>query len=564
MFARIRRFIAAPVFEDEDRTRVASLLNIILLAVFFVAALIPPVLVWVDPTGTTITLAAGAVVTAMTLFLWILMRHGHVQTASLLLTSVMFVIIALVVFAFGVTHDYTVATFFLIIVIAGQLMGGRAAIIFGLLSMLVTAGVFYAEVSGVIVPFEAAVGATDLIIVLACLGLTGLLLRFAVRSIAEGFERARRNAQALAESNQELQASRDALQVQASDLGRRARYLEATAEVAQNATSMLDQQELLSRAVTLVSEQFGFYHAGIFLLDGTGEYAVLRAASSEGGQRMLERRHRLRVGQEGIVGYVTGQGQPRIALDVGADAVFFDNPDLPETRSEMALPLRVRGEIIGALDVQSSESAAFSDEDVAVLQTLADQLAVAISNADLFQQAQESLEAERRAYGEFSRQSWRELLRAQPNLGFLRRERGISPAGDVWHAEMETALHTGQATPGGDSAERLATPIKVRGHVIGVIDAQRSGDAAGWTREQIALLETLADQVGMALESARLYQEAQRRAARERLASEVTARIRASLDIETVLRNATQEIAQALGLAALDVRLGTEPEVVGE
>ena len=564
MFARIRRFIAAPVFEDEDRTRVASLLNIILLTVFFVAALIPPVLVWVDPTGTTITLAAGAVVTAMTLFLWILMRRGHVQTASLLLTSALFVILTLVIFAFGVTHDYTVATFFLIIVIAGLLMGGRAAIIFGLLSMLVTAGVFYAEVSGVIVPFEAAVGATDLIIVLACLGLIGLLLRFAVRSIAEGFERARRNAQALAKSNQELQASRDVLQVQAGDLGRRARYLEATAEVARNAASMLDQQELLSRAVTLVSEQFGFYHAGIFLLDGTGEYAVLRAASSEGGQRMLEHRHRLRVGQEGIVGYVTGQGQPRIALDVGADAVFFDNPDLPETRSEMALPLRVRGQIIGALDVQSSEPAAFSDEDVAVLQTLADQLAVAISNADLFQQAQESLEAERRAYGEFSRQSWRELLRAQPNLGFLRRERGISPAGDVWHAEMETALHTGQTTPGGDSTERLATPIKVRGHVIGVIDAQRSSDAAGWTREQIALLETLADQVGMALESARLYQEAQRRAARERLASEVTARIRASLDIETVLRNATQEIAQALGLAALDVRLGTDTEVVGE
>jgi hypothetical protein len=129
---------------------------------------------------------------------------------------------------------------------------------------------------------------------------------------------------------------------------------------------------------------------------------------------------------------------------------------------------------------------------------------------------------------------------------------------------METALHTGQTTPGGDRTERMATPIKVRGHVIGVIDAQRSGDATGWTREQIALLEALADQVGTALESARLYQEAQRRAVRERLASEVTAHVRASLDIETVLRNATREIAQALGLAALDIRLGTEPEVVSK
>jgi len=221
----------------------------------------------------------------------------------------------------------------------------------------------------------------------------------------------------------------------------------------------------------------------------------------------------------------------------------------------MALPLRVRGEIIGALDVQSPEPAAFSDEDVAVLQTLADQLAVAISNADLYQQAQESLEVERRAYGEFSRQSWKELLRAQPNLGFHRRERGISPAGDVWHAEMETALQTGQTTPGGDSTERLATPIKVRGHVIGVIDAQRSGDAAGWTREQIALLEALADQVGMALESARLYQEAQRRASREQLTREITSRMRETLDTDTILQVAVREIGDALGLHDMTIRL---------
>ncbi len=197
---------------------------------------------------------------------------------------------------------------------------------------------------------------------------------------------------------------------------------------------------------TLISERFGFYHTGIFLLDPAREWAILQAASSKGGQRMLARGHRLRVGEVGIVGYATAYNLPRIALDVGEDAVYFDNPDLPETRSEIALPLRARGEVIGALDVQSREPDAFSDEDVTALQTLADQVAVAISNARLFQQAQESLEAQRRAYGELSHQAWRDLLRGRPNLGFLRNRQGISPAEYLWRPEMDTALAHGQSS----------------------------------------------------------------------------------------------------------------------
>jgi len=168
---------------------------------------------------------------------------------------------------------------------------------------------------------------------------------------------------------------------------RRAAQLAAAAEVARDATAILDVDQLLDETVHLISEQFGFYHAGVFLVDEPGEYAVLHAASSAGGQRMLERGHKLAVGKVGIVGYVAGTGEPRVALDVGEDAVFFDNPDLPETRSEMALPLISRGRVIGVLDVQSTETAAFSEEDVTTLQTMADQLAIAIENARLYQEA---------------------------------------------------------------------------------------------------------------------------------------------------------------------------------
>jgi transcriptional regulator with GAF, ATPase, and Fis domain len=222
------------------------------------------------------------------------------------------------------------------------------------------------------------------------------------------------------------------------------------------------------------------------------------------------------------------------------------------------LPLRARGEIVGALDVQSREPAAFSEEDMAVLQTLADQIAVAISNARLFQQAQESLEAERRAYGELSRQAWRELLRGQPALGFLRNKQGLSTAGDLWLPEMETAVRTGQSTLSSEDGAGLAIPVTVGGHVIGVIEARKSDRASEWAADEVALMQTLSDQLGVALEDARLYQDAQRREARERLIGQVTTRMRETLDVQTVLETAANEIYQALGLDKVVLRLAME------
>jgi len=387
----------------------------------------------------------------------------------------------------------------------------------------------------------------------------------------------RRLVQQVAQALQRLRELNETLEQRVAertrDLERRTRYLEATATVAREATALLgDPQQLLTQVVNLISGQFGFYHTGIFLLDAAGEWAVLQAASSEGGLGLLARGHRLRVGEEGIVGYVTGRGEPRIALDVGKEAVFFDNPDLPDTRSEMALPLRARGKIVGALDVQSLEPAAFSNEDVAVLQTLADQVAMAINSAQLFQQVQQSLEAERRAYSELSREAWRELVRTQSDLGFVRDEEGTR------RVSTPARQGDGEKTSGqGDGETReqdgvgLAMPIKVRGQVIGVIDAHKpdegsaytgageAGAKPGWTAEQTTLLEALADQLGAALESARLYRDAQRLATRERLTREITDKMRRVTSVEGIVQTAVDELFNVLGVSRTFVRLGTTP-----
>ncbi|MBN1136069.1 MAG: GAF domain-containing protein [Anaerolineae bacterium] len=449
--------------------------------------------------------------------------------------------------------------FMLTLVFAAAIFLGRRASIFALaLAVLTLAGFGVSYTTGwLTVPGVTGVSdPTAWIVATATFLMLGVLvavsLNFMVPRLATALGQSRQLAQELEAERVQLESQ---VKERTADLARRTVQLETAAEVARDAGAIRDVERLLAETARLISARFGFYHTGIFLLDEKKEYAVLRAASSAGGQRMMARGHKLEAGDApvGIVGEVAARGGAHIALDTGADAVFFDNPDLPETRSELALPLQARGERIGVLDVQSTEPDAFGPEDVAVLQTLADQVAVAISNARLYQQAQASLEAERRAYGELSAKGWQELARLG---GTLRRR--YDP-----HGVLTPEQHRHLAPEGGAGQGGMAIPIRVRGQVIGTLDAYKpaGGGPAGasgageWTEEEKALLGTLADQLGAALDSARLYQETERRAAQERLVGEVTARMRQSLDVDAVLRTAAQEIGESLGLHDLAIRL---------
>ncbi len=375
-----------------------------------------------------------------------------------------------------------------------------------------------------------------------------------------------RLSSALAESQNltiELQKQQAELAQQVTertaDLESRSRQLEIAAHVAQEISVIQDAGQMMKHAVQLVSERFGHYHAAIFLLNETREYAVLKAASSKGGQRMLDRGHKLQVGKVGIVGFVAEQGAARMTQDVESDPTFFDNPDMPYTRSEMALPLRVRGMVIGVLDIQSQDEAAFSMSGVTILQTLADQIAVSINNVQLFQQVQTSLETERRAFGEMGRRAWRQLLSGRTDLVERYDPDQILPSNGEWRDEMRRAAQEGKTILGQDKTKTsLAIPLRAHDEIIGVINAHKPAQAGEWTLEEISLLETLTGQLNMALESARLYEETQRRAAREQLAGEVATRLRESLDVEAVLKTAADEIRQALNLPEVTVRLTSE------
>jgi len=554
MVTRIRQWLAPPVFEgDEEKSRIVGLAHIIILATIFTVsiALLFATVISRNYAVMGVTMISMLLPSVAAFFL---LRRGHERAAALLITGMLWLVLVAMGFLFGGVTKPGLASIVIVIVIAALLLGGRAAVIFTGLSILAVTLVFISEVSGFLPPsLVVNEPITYGMVYTINYAITATLMYLAMGNLTAAIQRARRLA---AESN----AQREQLQVlvheRTQDSERNANYLRATMAVArESAVVMGDPQQLLTRAVAVISEQFGVYHTGVYLINSSGEWAELRAASGQGGQQLIAQGHRLRVGAEGMVGYVAQRGEYRLALDVSQDTKYRPLAELPDTRSELVLPLRVRDEIIGVLDVQSAEARAYNDQDIQTLQALADQVALAISNARLFAQAQQVAEVERRAYGELTKQAWQSLQQASRALGFYSNAEATAPAGDLWQPEMKRALQTGSTTRDEGDARRLAVPVKVRGEVIGVIDFSKSAKGSAWTAEEIALTESLTEQLGTALESARLYQDTQRRAAREQLTGAIAARMRESLDMEAVLKTAAQEIGERLGLHDIAIQL---------
>ncbi len=345
------------------------------------------------------------------------------------------------------------------------------------------------------------------------------------------------------------------------ELEQRSAYMEASAEVGRAVSSILDVDQLIQQVVELIRERFGLYYVGLFLTDEAGEWAILRAGTGGAGKAMLARGHRLKIGLEGMIGWSIANAKARVALYAEEDIVRKVTAELPETRSEAALPLRSRGRVLGALTIQHDQFNAFDDDTIAVLQTMADQVAVALDNANLFTESQAALDATRRIYSELRREAWSELLRTQLDLGYRSHAGGVAPAGDVWRADAEQALQEGKTIQGNGTGTGeilpLSVPIKVRDDVIGVLDTHKLVQDGEWTSDEISLLETLAEQLGEALESARLYQDTQRRAARERLTREITDKMRRATSVEGIVRVAVDELFDIMKTSRAFVRLET-------
>jgi GAF domain-containing protein len=342
------------------------------------------------------------------------------------------------------------------------------------------------------------------------------------------------------------------------DVEKRVLELQVAAEIARDASRTRNLSDLLVRTARLIHERFGFYHTAIFLLDDKKEFAVLRAAGGEAGKLMVASNHKLKVGEAGLVGNVISTGKPRIALNTGEDTIYFRNPLLPYTRSEMALPIIVREKVIGVLDIQSEELGAFNENIIAIIQIIADQLAVTIERIQLLQEVEQSAINLERGYREFTTQTWRTFLgKAGGQLGYTFEGSVVQPLTTL-PDESKRVLASGQMVSNAESGDKsggiLAVPIKIRDQAIGVLRIKFEGQQI--SMESQSLIQEAADRLALALENARLIQDAILLAHREQQINLITAQTQQSVDLNAILQNTIRELGNALGTPRTFIQIG--------
>jgi GAF domain-containing protein/HAMP domain-containing protein len=326
-------------------------------------------------------------------------------------------------------------------------------------------------------------------------------------------------------------------------LDKRSLELQNAAQIVREITNILDVDILLDRVTQLVRDRYGYYHTGIFLVDDNDEFAILKAAGGDAGQLMIASKHKLKIGETGIVGYVAKSGEARIALDVGTDAVHFQNPILPYTRSEMALPLKISNRVIGVLDIQSEKINAFDQSSVSVMEILTGQISINLERSRLIQDLQQNAAALDLTLQENTSRTWQNFL-----------EQNRSYIGYRFDGVSIEALSEPIKSETGTNGNSLAIPIRLREQTIGTLNIQFQGTEI--PQETLRVTEEAANRLALALENARLVQDTQRLALRERQINIISAQAQQSTDLNTLLQNTVRELGNTLGVPKTFIQVG--------
>jgi PAS domain S-box-containing protein len=377
--AQNRRFFAAPVFEDDEaKTRLAYLLNAILMVVLATSVLGSAVVIIVEPAGgLSFNLIFGLAMIVVTLVLRLFLHRGHIRTLGLLLASALWAGVTVTLATSGGVRNANVVGYFLLIAVTGLLLGERYGYLFALLGSLAISGLFYAESKGIIpIPAEASTEPTELVRLIMALFLMTLLIRFTMRNIAQALERARLNESVLVE---------------------RTRELEAGQRVTTSISEHTSPDEFLGLVVDLIRDQFDLYHVQVYIIAPpltspalVGErMAVLRESTGYAGYQLLQKKHRIPMDHPALVTKAINENRPVLVTDVSQDPDFMPNPLLPDTQSELVVPLKIGEHVIGALDAQARTPNRFSESTVALFQMTADQVAFLFENSGLLENVSE-------------------------------------------------------------------------------------------------------------------------------------------------------------------------------
>jgi len=534
--------ITPPVFPgDESKTRAARYGHWIALA--FMGIILFYEILGKIITGIFTPNILDLILTALFLILFIslrLIRTGRVRRANTLVVVLLWVGINIVAFlGFGVRDSAYIANF-IVILAAGLLLGWRGAVILSFATIVMGIGLAYAETNNlsptayyILSPASVMQDMLAIYIIYATflfMLISGL--DNAIRIAESGKSELEAANRELHESQNRLEESRSELLATNDQLIRRTERINSIAEISKIVTSIQEIRRLLSSVVNIISQRFGYYHVGIYLVDEQKQFVVLRASNNMGGLNTIQKNRRFRISEQSVVGFAAHSGQSRIVTDAVTDRIFFNDPELPDTLSEIALPLKSGDELIGVLDIQSPKANAISEDDISTLPILADQVAVAIQNAFLFERSQRALREAEIASRQVSNQAWKTY------------EQAIRTKGYHYDGVKSEALRRTDLTS--DSDNLLNVPVKLRGQTIGNLKLKPVDSSRSWTEDELAIITATSDRVALALEGSRLLGDAQKRASREAFLSEVATKLGTSFQLDSILRDTVEELGKTL------------------
>jgi GAF domain-containing protein/HAMP domain-containing protein len=381
---------------------------------------------------------------------------------------------------------------------------------------------------------------------------------------------------------------RDLINTLEARVAGRTRQVETVMEISQRLSSILDVSDLMREVVNRTKETFNYYHVHIYLLDKAGETLFMAEGYGQAGEEMKRQAHHIPLmTAKSLVARAAREGKVVTAANVRDDADWLPNPLLPNTHSEMAVPVLLGTEVVGVLDVQSEQIGGLGQEDEAALQALANQVATAVRNARLFAETQEALYSVQQLQELYTGQAWEKFGDNRSITDYDVSRSNLPALQDTPIPEAIAALQQGQTVELSLSASEgiqaktseisewgepqqpkiyraLATPLKLRDQTLGVLGIQTDDPKRRWTEDEIALIEAVSEQMSLAIENARLFEETGRRAGRERIIADVTQQVWASGELEQVMQTTVEQLGIKLDAAKVIIRLGTEDQLLPE
>lgn len=542
----------APTFRNNaEKTRTASVLN--LIALLFIPVSIGLMVLRFVLTGFAIsdivaTLATGFGGALIGVVLWWMLQRGWVTATAWGLVLALFGLVTVRVYTLGTIQAPIASLFLLVVALATLFLGRRTSLVISGVVVLTLLGLTVLEMQGVIRADLQPANISQWVTYVVAFVLLIYLLQITSQTIRVALAQAQSNATASEQANRQLQNVLSSMEARVAESRR---DLQLASDVVRAISTELEAQALMARVVNVLRETFDLYYVGLFLVNAEQNSADLRAGTGEAGYRMLTARHRLPIASTSMIGAAISNREMQVTGDVRKQRVFYANPYLPFTRSELALPLISRGRSIGALTIQSMQPNEFDEDGLRTLSIMGELIAVALDNALIFERSQRLLVDLETTQRQQVAETWTQYLEGSQSI--FQSSEDIPGLAQV--VSQQTA-HLFDA----DGAQQMTVPLQLRGEVIGALNLE--GQSTVWAEDELALVNAIADQAAQALENLRLIDDSRRTALRAQLINNINDKLLRSPDIETIVETTLVELARALDVPQISLQIGTERDLL--